>query len=279
MPEEKRDSSLVRTGIQGQVDQDNFIQGWLVCGNPAPIYTAFRHIPLVEIEDVREVVFVPFAETVFIYHNDPEEYHQNLEALGYSKAAKEIDQRPLDSNTRKANFGEILASEYLRQCLEYTIPIYRLRHSSNPDSSMKGDDVLAFKFGESDGQSREILVVEVKVRTHFASEIVQEAYRQLENGLRPYPTSLIFVVNALRKEGRDDEANQVLRFLDKFISPQPVRRHMIFIVTGNNPRDPFRCIQEQGTIIEDFIACDVCISDLGDFVNALFDYEVEIDGT
>jgi len=262
-----------------QVDQDNFIQVWLVREDPSPVYTTFQHVPLAENEDARRIVFVPLARTVFIYHNDPEEYRRNLETLGYSEAAEEIDQRPSDPNTRKGNFGEILASEYLRQCQGYTIPIYRLRYSSNPESSMKGDDVLAFKFGEPDGQSREILVVEAKVRARFASRIVQEAYNQLGNGPRPQPTSLVFVANTLRREGRSDEAGLVLEFLNRFSLQQPTQRHMIFIVTGNKPRTPFRCIQERETIIDNLIACDVCISDLDNFVNTLFDYEVEVNGT
>jgi len=277
MSDERRDGSVsVRTGTQRQVDQDDFIQVWLIRGNSDSTYTEFEHIPLVEVKQAREIIFIPLAETVFIHHNDPQEYRQNLEALGYSESAREIDQRPTDPNTRKGNFGEILASEYLRQYEGYTVPIYRLRYNPNPNSSMKGDDVLAFKFGESDGQEREVLVVEAKVRRCFASAVVREAYKQLKAGPRPQPTSLVFVANTLRREGRDNEASEVLTFLQRFSSHRLMQRYMIFLVMENRPRDPFRCIQEQETLIENLVCCNLSISNLNDFVNAIFDYEVEI---
>ena len=137
-----------------QISRDNFIQVWLTQQNPFPAYTMFRHVPLAEVENLRETVFVPLAETIFAYHNDPEEFTANVAALGYPESAETLDKRPRTQSTRKGNFGEILASEYLRQCEDYRIPVYRLRYNPNPESSMKGDDVLAFRFGEPDGSGR-----------------------------------------------------------------------------------------------------------------------------
>jgi len=259
-------------------DKNNFIHAWLVREAPLSAYTDFTHIPLAEVDGAREVVFVPLAETVFIHHNDPEEFRKNIITLGYPEAAKEVERRPRDPKIRKGNFGEILASEQLRQCEGYQIPVYRLRKSCE-DSPMPGEDILAFKFGAADGSGRELLVGESKVRGRHRSKAVEEAYQQLcKFGHRPRPKSLLFIVSILREQGRDDEADQVLMFLNKFAPHQPTRRHMIFLVTGNRPRDPFRCIQEREEVIENLIAANVCIPDLEDFVNSLFDYEVEING-
>ena len=277
--EQNNDPSSSNVRDCENIDRDNFIQVWLTRQDPSPAYTEFRHMPLAEVENLREIVLDPLAETIFIHHNDPEEFRANVVALGYPESAETLDKRPRAPNTRKGNFGEILASEYLRQYEGYQIPVYRLRYNPNPESSMKGDDVLAFRFGEPDGSGREILVVESKVRGQFAAETVREAYQQLENGQRPRPTSIPFIVTVLRNEGRDNEAEQVLQFLNKFATHQPARQHMIFLVTANRPRDPFRCIQEREKVIENLIAANVCILELDDFVNALFDYEVEINGT
>jgi len=259
-------------------DMHNFIHTWLIKQDPSPAYTAFDHIPLAEIDGARGVVFVPLAETIFIHHNDPEKFRKNVIALGYPEAAKEVDRRPRDPKIRRGNFGEILASEHLRQAEGYQIPVYRLRKSCE-DSPMPGEDILAFKFGAAGGSGRELLVGEAKVRGRYRSKAVEEAYQQLcKFGRRPRPKSLLFIVNILREQSRNGEADQVLMFLHKFAPHQPTRRHMIFLVTGNRPRDPFRCIQEQEEIIENLIAANVCIPGLEDFVDSLFDYEVDING-
>lgn len=257
---------------------NKFLQTWLTRQPPLPTYTKFQHVPLAEVVNSRNLVFNPLAETVFIHHNDPEELRDNLFVLGYTETMEALDKRPRTTKTRKGNFGEILASEYLRQVEGYCIPIYRLRYNPNPESAMKGDDVLAFKFGDSDGKGREILIAEVKVRNTFATQVITEAYSQLQYGHRPCPKSLPFVVYILRKENRHDEADQVLAFLHKFAPYQPTRRTLLFLVTGNNPRDPFGAVQAQPNVIGDLLAINVCIPQLNAFVKALFDYEVVLDG-
>jgi hypothetical protein len=259
-------------------DKNNFIHAWLKKQNPAPDYKAFQHLPLAEIDGARDIVLRPLAETVFTHHNDPEEFRENLKALGYSKAAEALDKRPRTPNTRKGNFGEILASEFLNQSEGYQIPIYRLRYNPNPDSPMKGDDVLAFKFGEPNGKGREIVVVEAKVRSQFSSKAVEDAYKKLENGHRPRPTSITFVVTILHKENRGREAKQVLGFLKTLAPHQPIRRNLLFLVTGNCPSDPFSWIHQRKNVMKNLITVNLSISNLDDFVKKLFDYEAKVNG-
>jgi hypothetical protein len=264
--------------VNAEIDKDNFIRQWLFEQSPFPNYTLFKHIPLYESDDARASIFKSLAETVFVHHNDPEEFRMNLVTLGYSEAAREIDRRPHNPNVRKGNLGEILASEYLRQYAGYQFPVYRLRKSID-DSPMPGEDILAFKFGNDDGSGRELLVGESKVRDRYAREVVEKAHEQLVNyDLRPRPKSFLLIVNILRDQGRHGEADQVLKFLDKFAPHQPTRSNLIFLVTGNNPRDPFGCIRELGNVIEKLTAINVYFINLDDFVNTLFDYEMTIDG-
>jgi hypothetical protein len=266
-----------------QPDKSKFLHTWLTQYQSPQGYTSFQHVPLAEIKNSRNLVLSSLAETIFIHHNDPEELRTNLTKLGYPEAMEELDDRPHNPTTRKANFGEILASEYLSQTHGYRIPVYRLRYNPNPESPMKGDDVLAFKFGDADGKGREIVVVEAKVRSHFATQVVEEAYGQLQAGYRPRPKSIKFIVKILRKEGRDDEADQVLQFLNKFAKFQPAQRNLLFLVTGNRPRDPFRCVQDQQNVLRNLQAVNVPLSNLNNLIKTLFDYEfkteVEVDGT
>jgi len=159
-------SSLSKKRYQEQITTDNFIIHW-VTDSPGNKYKKFRHIELKENNEARNTILEPLSAVVFIHHNDPEEFRQNLLYLGYPEAAKELDRQPSDENIRKGNFGEILASEYLKQKEGYLIPIYRLRYSQHPNASPPGDDVLSFKLGKRGDSKKEICVTEVRVRNQF----------------------------------------------------------------------------------------------------------------
>lgn len=261
-----------------QHDQPNppLIPRWLVPTPPAAHYTQFEHHPLREQAGVRDEILADLARLVFDYHNDPSYYRSDLEWLGFPGLAAELDRRPRTATTRMGNFGEIVASEYVRHALGYDIPILRLRYNPNPDQSMKGDDVLAFKFGEPDGTGREILVGESKVRQRFETDVVREAYDQISSSRRPHPTSLTFVAYVLRREGQHDKAEAVLGFLNTFAPYH--KRWLLFLATGNQPRDPFECVQQNETCIDGLIAVNVSFADLGPLVRTLFETEVVIDG-
>jgi len=257
---------------------DEFIATWLTSTSPSPRYTRFEHQPLTEQIESREKVLPALARVVFLHHNDPQDYRQDIKALGYPGAAQAVDRRPRTANTRMGNFGEIVASEYLHQMLDYDIPIYRLRYNPNPESSMKGDDVLAFKFGNEDGSDREILVGESKAHQQFSRKAVEKAYHQLvEASRRPHPISLTFVVGMLRREGQPKKADSVLAYLNQFLPHKPRKRWLLFLVTGTRPSDPFGCLQERDSVVDNLIAVDVRIEDLAALVNSLFEQEISPD--
>jgi hypothetical protein len=254
---------------------EGFVAGWLHPEPPIPQYTRFTH--QIFSEQNREAVFDALAETIFLYHTDPAACRHNLELLGYPAAAQQIEKRPRTENTRKGNFGEIVASEYLSQALGYEIPVYRLRYNPNPEQSMKGDDVLAFKFGNEDGLGREIVVGESKTRTDFSSNAVEEAYEQLAISCRrPHPISLEFVADHLALEGKQDKADAVLSFLNLYAPNKPTKRWLLFLVTGNRPHDPFGCLQTQEEeIIENLVAVNLSVDNLSAWINRLFEQEID----
>jgi hypothetical protein len=255
---------------------ESFLAEWLkrIDGK----YAKFEHIHLIEDKSLREEIFPHLSKTIFLYHNDPEIYKIDLEALGYPEVAQAFDLRPHASTTRTGNFGEILASEYLRQVLGYDIPVFRLRYNPNPDSSMKGDDILAFKFGAEDGSRRAILVGESKVRQNFSTLTVQEAYEQLCSSVRrPHPISLAFVIHRLEDEGDHAKAEAIRAFLDQFAQHRPQKQWLICLTTGNNPRDPFSYLQGIDELPSNFMAMNLCIDNLNDWIERLFDWEVTPD--
>jgi hypothetical protein len=255
---------------------ESFITEWLKRVDAK--YTRFEHIHLMEDKDLREEIFPHLSKTIFLYHNDPKKYKRDLEIMGYSEVAQAFDLRPHAQTTRTGNFGEILASEYLRQVLGYDIPVFRLRYNPNPESSMKGDDILAFKFGVEDGSGRVILVGESKVRQQFSNHAVQEAYDQLcSSARRPHPISLIFVTHRLEDEGDLEKAEAIRAFLNQFAQHRPQKQWLISLTTGNSPRDPFSYLQGLDALPSNLMAMDLCIEDLSDWIDRLFDWEVTPD--
>lgn len=256
---------------------DNFIEEWLERGTPWPTYTRFHHVPLSERTDEREHVFEPFARTIFVHHNDPDEYKDIVAELGYEQAAQEFDKRPHDDKTRKCNFGEILASEYLRQVEDYDLPVYRLRWNTNPDTSMRGEDVLAFKLGNPDGTGREICVTEAKVLSRYDKRAVKAAHKQLRSGHRPRPNSIPFVYSVLRLKGQREKAAAILAFQNRLAPHPPVRRNFLMLVTGNRPRNPFQVIEVEPEMVDNLTATNLSLTDLTNLVNELFEAEVNLD--
>jgi|Deesub1362A_J573_1020465.scaffolds.fasta_scaffold00077_110 hypothetical protein len=270
MPAKKR--------YQEKITTDNFIIHWFTNG-PGNNYKKFRHLELIEKNGAREVILEPLTAIIFIHHNDPEEFKQNLQYLGYPEVARELDRRPRDENIRKGNFGEILASEYLRQKEGYLIPVYRLRYSQHSDASPPGDDVLAFKLDQQKGSKKEICIAEVKVRNRFSSEAVKEAYEKIDksySGLRPRPKSLLFVISILRKEKKDDIAEKLLNLLNRARGNPFNVRYIIFLITGNKPRNPFGAIESIEKPIRNLTAMNLTLNSLTELVNTVFERRINL---
>jgi hypothetical protein len=258
-----------------QIDRDRFVAAWLRL-RPEPKYTSFTCTMLSEIEGSRPFVERALTEAVFVHHNDPETYRQKLAHLGFPSTAAALDRRPRSLKTRLGNFGEVLASEFLRQIRGYRIPVYRLRYNSNDESSPKGDDVLAFEFADrARGVRDTVIVAEVKVRSSFRSDVVEEAHDALLKGHRPRPKSFMFVVDVLFKEGKADEAKRLLDLSHKFGRRSLQRKSCLFLITGNQPRDPFETLESKRRLAPELEALHLPVDGLGDVVTVAFEAPVD----
>jgi len=274
----KEKNELSNERNKEKITTDNFIIYWLA-GSSSNKYKKFRHLELVETNEVREYILDPLTVVIFVHHNDPEEFKQNLQYLGYPEASRELDRRPRDENIRKGNFGEVLASEYLKQKEGYLIPVYRLRYSQHSDVSPPGDDVLAFKLDQKKGSKKEICIAEVKVRNRFRANAVKEAYEKIDksySGLRPRPKSLLFVISILRKEKKDDIADELLNLLNRTGDESFIERHIIFLITGNKPRNPFDVIESIEKPVPNLTVMNLTLNELTEFVNTVFEREVNL---
>ena len=267
--------------VKDSVDEaDNkYITRWLENGDRHQEYRKFRYISLSEREGMRKAVFEFLAQAVITYHNDPTEFSEIVARLGYEQAAQQFDKRPKVDKTRKGNFGEIIACEYLRQVENYELPVYRLRWNPNPDTSMRGQDAITFKFGGPDGTGREICITEAKVMSQYRGDTIQEAHTQLCSEHRPRPSSLPFIYTCLRERGEMEKATAVLDFLDRSLPHPPARHNFLMVITGNRPRDPFRVVEDANEVVSNLTASNLPLNQLTEFINELFEVEIGGDNT
>lgn len=98
------------------------------------------------------------------HHISPEALQRHMDLIATLKIENLPILRspyPQPSTTQKGNFAEVFLAEYLVSTTDMELPIYRLRYNTNPDQSMKGDDVLLF---DLDSDPVRIIVGESKFR-------------------------------------------------------------------------------------------------------------------
>lgn len=156
-----------------------------------------------------------------------------LARMGYERAATYLENKlPTVINTRSGDLGEILATEYVRECTGYDVPINRLRYKDDREMAMRGDDIIGVRRVDDRVQ---VLKGEAKSRDQLSVTVVKEACDSLtRHASRPNPSSLAFVASRLREEGRDDEAD-VIETLMEVTIPERDLEHLIFTLSGNDP--------------------------------------------
>lgn len=254
----------------------NLFESWLQKTEPNPDFDTFLHVPLVETTDKRTEIANALAHRIFVYHNDPEEFKEYVEKWGYEETFKQINGRPQKDRTRKGNFGEILACEYLSSVEGFDIPVMRFRWNPNPDESMRGEDALAFKFSESEDEASEICVVEAKVQSKFNRTLTGKAV-QLQLGDRKFPRSIKFVSSHLRQRGEVEKAANVMEFLNSLSQVKHERSDFLLLITGNKPTNPFEVVSEINLSEMRLTATHLHLQDLSEFINSLFEAEIDVD--
>lgn len=254
---------------------------WLVSVEPRVKYTKFQHFEYEERTEERTRVKDTLTRIVHSYHTRSSADINLLATLGYPLTARAIigDQRPTSAEIRRGHLAEILACEFTRELLGYEIPVHRLRYNPNPDQSMKGDDLLGFRFATVQRESHNVLVGEAKYRSQYSSEAVVEAYEALGRGFRPYPASIEFVATLLQMRGNRDKANQVrqVKNLLTSMSHRVTRYCLLFLATKGRPRNPFECIEEMDDVPDNLIAVNVSFQKcIGDWIDQVYEGEISL---
>jgi hypothetical protein len=224
-----------------------------------------RLVILQEREGTRQIIEAAFEDTVKDHLAGLSIIHR---IKGYEKSLAFIrNKMPRPINIRSGDCGEILATEYIEQCTQYSVPIKRLRWKDDRDTAMRGDDVIGLRKANSKWN---ILKAESKSRASLGQAVVKQAIEGLcrHNG-RPNPSSLAFISHRLREEDRDEEADVIEGLQDRTPRAGQIE-HLIFTLSGNDPSKHLKLhLGDEETPRRHLVGC--VIEGHGDFINGVFD--------
>ncbi len=193
-----------------------------------------------------------------------------IEKLGGFPKAKHLlkNRVPVGKISRSGLLGEILATEYVDQETEFSVPVRRLRHRDTRELAMRGDDVLGFRISKA---RVKVIKVEAKSRASLATATLEEARTGLaSNRGRPNPETLAFLECILRLDDRDAEADPIAELQRNPIMVGDVC-HLLFTMSGNGPK---KFLEANSNRIHKGIKHQLCgchVSGHADFVKAVFD--------
>lgn len=110
----------------------------------------------------------------------PDRLANILRNLGKPAVAELVESLlPNNSSSKSGDLGEIVATEYIEETSQYTVPIRRLRWKDHRDMAMRGEDAIGVMIP---GKTRPIdfLKVEVKSRATLQTSVVKDARKALD---------------------------------------------------------------------------------------------------
>ena len=170
------------------------------------------------------------------HYASPDRIAEVLRKLGKPAVATLVETLlPQKSSLRSGDLGEIIATEYIEELTQYSVPIRRLRWKDHREMAMRGDDAIGVKVPGANSPI-DFLKVEAKSRAALQTSVVTEA-REALNGSDGLPTShaLNFVSQRCHEIGNTEVADAIdhAALVDGIV-PQQVR-HMLFTFSGNKP--------------------------------------------
>ena len=172
------------------------------------------------------------------HHISPEALQRHMDLIATLKIENLPILRspyPQTSTTQKGNCAEVFLAEYLVSTTDMELPIYRLRYNTNPDQSMKGDDVLLF---DLDSDPVRIIVGESKFRgipdKQSVIDIVDGLVRSYKAGL---PISLMFVAERLFQENKPELGRKVQNCAILFATNKLHIDYVGFLMSNQNAKN------------------------------------------
>jgi len=256
--------------VQAPLSRHTYDLYWLEVEEKSQAERTFAEQKAVESDGIRGAIQPFLAEALHEHHTPRQKVAQVLAELGYAGAAEHFSHElPKANTTRKGNFGEVVASEHLRQRYDYSMPVFRLRYRDS-DLPMRGEDIVAFEVSD-EGEVVRVIIGEAKAVKRFRRDTVTEAHERLNKAYQPRPKTLAMLSNILYERGDDALAAQI----DRVSAVLPKRSfpcsHWIVLINETQPQDPFAVLAENGEVIDELNCIGVVLPQLTDLVDALFD--------
>ena len=170
------------------------------------------------------------------HYKCPNIIRKELKGYGYPKTAMILRELfPTGKRSRSADIGEIIATEVVESCLEFKIPIRKLRWKDGRDVPLRGDDIIGINNYE--GRDLKILKGEAKSRLVLSLSVLKDVGKALnKNKGCPAPHSIAFIISRLRERGNNALAGKFSEALVESFRKVSIE-HMLFVFTENNPKD------------------------------------------
>lgn len=182
----------------------------------------------------RSAVLDDLRELIRDHYVNPKHTAKRIASLGAPKTAELLREYvPTRKTARSGDLGEILATEFAEQKLQFQVPIRRLRWKDGREMALRGDDIIGILHTDMD--KLQILKGESKSRAKLSAAVLNEAGRALDSDRgRPTRHSVLFVAERLRDSGNDSLAEELEEaVLVSFRGIAVV--HMLFVLTGGPP--------------------------------------------
>ena len=225
---------------------------------------------LTEMPGSRGTVAGLISSAIVDHHFHRARIADRLADLGYSEAAAFFaDELPKTNNTRKGNFGEVIASEHLIQRYGFRMPVFKLRFRDVRDMPMRGEDIVAFRMNQ-EGQIEEVIVGEAKTVVRYRGSTVKEAHDRLREAYYPRPMTLSMLSEILYESGNAETARQIDRVSDALARGDFDRSNWIFLINEKQPADAFACLDDKNQI-PNLNCIGIELPGLTEFINSLFE--------
>jgi len=212
-----------------------FFRKW--CQDEQEVNTNKALWKLSELPGAREKVSKALVKTARSHYDDLGRIADDMKRNGFKQAGKVLEARlPKTKKARSGDLGEILATEFVQEYLDYLVPVRRLRYKDGREMALRGDDFI----GISKNPKNDLRLIkgESKSRVTLTSTTLQEARNALnKNHGRCTPASLYFVADRLMDGGgEEDVIGKILRAEvgAKSLPPDKIT-HVLFTLSGNMP--------------------------------------------
>jgi Cap4 SAVED domain len=251
------------------ITRDNFDRFWF--GDVAPSQQShFRSVTLKETPGSRPIVETAVVAAIYDHHMHPDRVAGSLRRLGYQQAATALlHHLPKEDTTRKGNFGEVVASEHLRQRYGLNMPVFKLRYADHPQMPQRGEDLIAF---EIDTQAKIITLCigEAKVRSGNSSRAIRDAHARLAGAFHPYPVALSLISSVLHDQGQHALADQIDELMETVTQRHFPHQNWIFIITEQQAGDAFQVLTNERRL-EALTCVHISLDDLEGFITKVFE--------